>query len=65
MAATIQLHVWYDTDAATDAGSTADISFMDVDTAGDPKLEDAACRITNALTVPAAASIGSNLCDIA
>jgi hypothetical protein len=55
MAATIHLMVWRSTDAATLAGSTVDISFMSVDSTGNPILEDAACRITNAITIPAAA----------
>lgn len=56
MAATIQLHGWYGADAATDAGSCTEISFMSVATDGDPTLEDAACRVTNAITIPGTAT---------
>ena len=56
MAATIQLHGWYGADAATDAGSCTEIAFMSVATAGNPTLEDEACRITNAITIPATAA---------
>lgn len=51
MAATIQLHVWTGTDANTDGGSATSFSFLSADSAGD----DAACRINNPITIPAAA----------
>lgn len=51
MAATIQLHVWTGTDADTDGGSATSFSFLTADSAGN----DAACRINNPITIPAAA----------
>jgi hypothetical protein len=55
MAATINLIVWRSTNAATKAGSATELSFLTADTAGDPELEDSACRINNPITIPAAA----------
>lgn len=55
MAATINLIMWRSTNAATKAGSATEISFLSADVAGDPELEDSACRINNPITIPAAA----------
>jgi hypothetical protein len=55
MAATINLIQWRSTNAATKGGSTTDFSFLSADLAGDPDLVDAACRINNPITIPAAA----------
>ena len=56
MAATIQLINWYGSNAATRAGSMTEIAFMNVASDADPELEDAACRITNAITIPGTAT---------
>ena len=56
MAATINLIGWYGSNAATKAGSCTAIAFMNVATAGNPDLEDAACQITNAITIPGTAT---------